>query len=70
MGSDPDATTMPTTNALLDSSSDSHPSAIDCIHDPISESVCPNQNARKFRCVTRTRNGLNLVSATISRRES
>src|SRR3970282_1782283 len=65
MGSEPEATTTPTTNALSDSSSASQPSAIDCIQEPTSESVCPIQKERKFRCVMSTRNGLNLVRATM-----
>ena len=57
-GSDPIDVTSPTRNALFVSSSASHPCAIDCIHVPMSDSVWPVQNRRKFRCVTSVRNGL------------
>ena len=50
--------TSPTRNALLESSSASQPCAMDCIHVPISDSVCPVQNNRKFRCANSVRNGL------------
>ena len=36
-------------NALFVSSSASQPCATVCIHVPISETVCPIQNSRKFR---------------------
>src|SRR5687768_14849010 len=65
IGSAPEATTIPTTKALSDNSSANQPSAMDCIHEPTSDIVCPIQNARKFRCVMSTRNGLKRVSATI-----
>ena len=60
--------TRPTRNALPVSSSASHANAIACIHDPTSEIVCPTQNNRKFRCVPRTRNGLEAVSDIPMRR--
>jgi hypothetical protein len=33
---------------------------MDCIHEPMRDTVCPNQKIRKFRCVMRTRNGFSL----------
>ena len=55
--------TSPTTKAELESCSDSHPTAIVCIHDPTRLSVCPIQKIRKWRCRPRMRNGLGLRSA-------
>ncbi len=49
-GSAPDAATRPTMNGSLLSWSASHPCATICIHVPISETVCPTQKRRKFRC--------------------
>jgi hypothetical protein len=66
-GNAPMLATSPTTNALFDSCSDSHPSAIVCIHDPISESVCPTQNRRKLRWVARTLKGLRDRGAVLMR---
>lgn len=57
MGSEPAAATTPTMNALSDSCRASQPCATCCIHVPMSETVCPIQKSRKFRCAWRTRNG-------------
>lgn len=61
MGKDAADATSPTMNALFESSNASHPSDIDCIHVPMSESVCPNQNNRKFRWRWRVWNGFSEV---------
>jgi hypothetical protein len=58
IGIDPAKATRPTRKALSVSWSASQPCAIDCIHVPTSDSVCPIQKRRKFRWVARTRNGL------------
>ena len=63
MGMDDTVATRPTRKALFVSSSASHPCAIVCIHVPISESVWPIRNRRKFRCRRTTRNGLSVVGA-------
>src|SRR6476646_6330327 len=55
--------TRPTRKALLVSSSASHPSAIVCIHGPMSDIVCPIRKIRKFRCRKKTRNGLSDAGA-------
>src|SRR3954463_13419519 len=58
IGMDVATATSPTRKALLVSSSASHPSAIVCIQVPMSDIVCPIRKIRKFRCRTKTRNGL------------
>lgn len=58
IGNDAADATSPTMNALFDSSSANQPSDIACIQVPISDSVCPNQKSRKFRCRRRVWNGL------------
>src|ERR671936_264851 len=59
IGNDCDAATSPTKNAFRVSSNASQPSAIDCIHVPMSDSVWPDQKSRKLRW-RRARNGLRL----------
>src|SRR6185295_337166 len=57
-GNDCAEATSATRKALFESSNASQPCAIDCIHVPMSESVCPNQKSRKLRWRWRVRNGL------------